>query len=82
MKLYKIWKRGEIVKSPHPGLYVGVKTTKVFGRLTHKSGARKENFIFFHGWDDAINAGYRACKGCRPVRRIEAEEQLQELLKS
>lgn len=66
MKLYKIWKAGKIVKNPYPGLYAGVKTTKVFGRLTHKSGAKRENLVFFHTWADAIRAGFRPCKGCEP----------------
>ena len=68
MKLYKIWKDGKIVESPYPGLYVGVKTTKVFGRLTHKSGAKRKNLVFFHFWDDAVEAGMRPCKGCKPDR--------------
>jgi len=76
MKKYKIWKRGKIVESRYPGLYVGVKTTKIFGRLTHKSGAKKENFIYFHFWKDALRAGYRTCKGCKPVRRIEEEKEI------
>jgi len=75
MKLYKIWKRGKIVESRYPGLYVGVKTTKVFGRLSHRSGANKKNFIFFHFWKDALIAGYRTCKGCKPMRRITEEKE-------
>lgn len=78
MKLYKIWKRGKIVESPYPGLYVGVRTTKVFGRLSHKSGAKRESLVFFQIWDDALEAGYRACKGCKPVRRMEEEKEIQE----
>ncbi|KKT59404.1 MAG: hypothetical protein UW81_C0038G0010 [Candidatus Giovannonibacteria bacterium GW2011_GWC2_44_9] len=77
MKLYKIWKGGEIVESPYPGLYVGVKTTKVFGRLTHKSGAKKENLVFFHAWADALKAGFGPCRGCKPVLRIEEESAIQ-----
>ncbi len=76
MKLYKIWKSGKIVKSPIPGLYVGVKTTKVFGRLTHKSGAKRENLVFFHAWANALRAGMRPCKGCKPVRRIVEEREI------
>jgi len=77
MKLYKIWKRGEIIESQYPGLYAGVKTTKVFGRLTHKSGAKRENLVFFHTWADALKAGMRPCKGCKPVLRIEEEKAIQ-----
>ena len=73
MKLYKVWKNGKMKRSALPGLYVGISTTKVFGRLTHKSGASKKNFIFFHFWDDAIKAGYRACKGCNPRQLVEKE---------
>lgn len=68
MKLYKSWKRGKIVESPYPGLYVGVKTTKVFSKLTHRSGAKRENLIFFHTWNDATEARFRACRGCKPKK--------------
>ena len=50
--------------------FAGITTTKVFGRLTCPSGkrARCEHRVFFATWDDAIAAGYRPCKVCRPQR--------------
>lgn len=69
MKLYKIWKDGQIVLSEQPGRYAGIKTHKIFGRLDCPSGEKKayaENRVFFLTWDDAIEAGYRPCKVCKP----------------
>lgn len=82
MKLYKIWKRGKIVESPYPGLYVGVRTTKVFGKLNCKSGmrAKKENRIFFHFWNDAVKAGIRPCKNCKPIKLQQDELDLRQKL--
>jgi len=70
MKTYKIWKNGEIIQSPYPGRYAGITTMKIFGRLSCKSGmrAKKENRIFFHFWEDAIEAGFRPCKNCKPEK--------------
>ena len=70
MKHYKVWKHGEIIETPYPGLYAGITTMKIFGRLTCKSGmrAKKEHRIFFHTWEDAIEAGYRPCKNCKPEK--------------
>lgn len=70
MKTYKIWKHGKFIQSPYPGLYAGIITTKIFGRLTCKSGmmALKKNRIFFHFWEDAIEAGFRPCKNCKPEK--------------
>lgn len=68
MKKYKVWKDGKIIETPYPGRYAGITTQKIFGRLTCRSGkrAKKENRTFFHTWEDAIEAGYRACKVCKP----------------
>ena len=43
-------------------------TQKIFGRLDCRSGMRalKRNRIFFLTWKDAVTAGYRPCKNCRP----------------
>ena len=70
MKQYKIWKHGKIIETPYPGLYAGITTQKIFGRLTCGSGkrAKKENRIFFHTWEDALEAGFRPCKNCRPEK--------------
>ncbi|MDX1608383.1 MAG: Ada metal-binding domain-containing protein [Candidatus Spechtbacterales bacterium] len=67
-KLYKVLKNGEIVKSRKKGRYAGWRPGKIFGRLDCKSGMRmkKENRVFFLTWQDAIGAGYRPCKNCKP----------------
>jgi methylphosphotriester-DNA--protein-cysteine methyltransferase len=69
MKKYKVLKNGRIIESDVPGKYAGWKPGKIFGRLDCKSGMRikKENRVFFLTWDDAINAGYRSCKKCKPT---------------
>lgn len=74
MRIYKVWKDGRIIETLTPGLYAGITTMKIFGRLTCKSGmrAKKEHRVFFHTWEDAISAGYRPCKNCKP-ERIESD---------
>ncbi len=67
---FKILKGGRIISSYAPGKYAGWKPGKIFGRLDCRSGKRlmkKENRVFFLTWDDAIAAGYRPCKKCRPT---------------
>lgn len=68
-KKYKVLKNGKIVESDVPGNYAGNRPRKIFGRLDCKSGMRmkKENRVFFLTWEDAIAAGYRPCKNCKPV---------------
>ncbi|MBI3336364.1 metal-binding protein [Candidatus Peregrinibacteria bacterium] len=68
-KLYKILKGGEIILSEIPGKYAGWRPGKIFGRLDCRSGMRmkKENRVFFHTWDDAVEEGYRPCKKCKPT---------------
>lgn len=68
-KTYKILKRGGIIESAVPGRYAGWKPGKIFGRLDCASGMRmkEENRVFFHTWEDAIAAGYRPCKKCKPT---------------
>ena len=68
-KVYKILKDGVIVKSTVPGRYAGWKPGKIFGRLDCKSGLKmkKVNRVFFMSWEDAVAAGYRPCKKCRPA---------------
>ncbi len=70
MKAYKVWKKGQIVETFYPGNYAGITTMKIFGCLDCKSGmrAKKENRIFFHFWEDAIEAGFRPCKNCKPEK--------------
>ena len=59
---------GRSVPSPTPGRFAGNVTHRIFGRLTCASGRRMyaENRVFFATWDDAIAAGYRPCRKCRP----------------
>lgn len=66
---YKVLKNGEIVESDVPGKYAGWRPGKIFGRLDCKSGMRmkKENRVFFLTWEDALAAGYRPCKKCKPT---------------
>lgn len=48
--------------------FVGVKTTGVFCRPTCRARKpRRENVEFFATARDALHAGYRACKRCRPM---------------
>jgi methylphosphotriester-DNA--protein-cysteine methyltransferase len=65
---YKVLKNGQITESTIPGAYAGWKSGKIFGRLDCTSGMRmdKHNRVFFLTWDDAIAAGYRPCKKCKP----------------
>jgi AraC family transcriptional regulator of adaptative response/methylated-DNA-[protein]-cysteine methyltransferase len=61
---------GAQVTTDVPATFAGITTTKVFGRLSCASGkrARPEHRVFFATWDDAIAAGYRPCRVCRPLR--------------
>ncbi len=70
MKLYKVLIRGRESVVPFPGRYAGIRTQKIFGRLDCWSGkkARRENRVFFLFWEDAVEAGYRPCKHCRPAK--------------
>lgn len=62
--------------------FTGVRTTGIFCRTT--CTARKplpENVVFFASPRDAVLAGYRACKRCRPMRPDgEAPEWVELLL--
>lgn len=66
--MYKILKNGHIIESEVLGRYAGWKVGKIFGRLDCKSGMKmkKENRVFFHTYQDAINEGYIPCKKCKP----------------
>ncbi|VVB79520.1 Metal binding domain of Ada [uncultured archaeon] len=76
MKLYRILKHGEFIRSQTPGEYAGWGPGKIFGRLDCKSGMRmkKENRVFFHRLEDAITEGYRPCQKCRPIDEKDFEE--------
>jgi|TARA_Y100000310_G_C20624146_1_gene784939 hypothetical protein len=74
MKLYTILKDGKFIKSEVPGEYAGYngkkKSRRIFGRLDCASGKRlikKENRVFFHTLEDAVQEGYRPCKHCKPL---------------
>lgn len=69
MHFYKILKKGKIIGSEIPGTLAGYKQGKIFGRLDCKSGMRmkKENRVFFHTLEDAVNERYRPCKNCKPI---------------
>lgn len=48
--------------------FVGVKTTGIFCRPTCSARKpRRENVEFFRRSSDALHAGYRPCKRCRPL---------------
>ncbi|MEK7066546.1 MAG: Ada metal-binding domain-containing protein [Patescibacteria group bacterium] len=72
MKIYLVLVAGRTIESIKPGQYAGWKKGKIFGRLDCKSGMRmkKENRVFFLTWADAISAGYRPCKNCKPVNNV------------
>ena len=59
---------GGQVDSDEPSRFAGITSTGIFGRLTCRSGerARSANRVFFATWDDAVAAGFRPCKRCRP----------------
>jgi len=69
-KLYKVLKDGKTIKSRKKGKYAGWRPGKIFGRLDCKSGMRmkRENRVFFLTWQDAVDAGYRPCKNCKPSK--------------
>lgn len=68
-RTYTILKNGTFLKRFIPGKYAGWAPEKIFGRLDCNSGMRtkKENRVFFHSYKDAIEAGYRPCKVCKPA---------------
>ena len=55
--------------SEYDGLFfVGVRTTGIFCRVTCPARKpKKENVSFFDKTSDAIRAGFRPCKRCRPM---------------
>lgn len=75
LRRYKVWKNGRLVETPCPGMYAGITTMKIFGRLTCRSGmrAKKEHRVFFYFWEDAVKAGFRPCKICKPEKFSRAD---------
>jgi len=78
-KIYQILKDGEIIESSVPGEYGGYNGRKadrlIFGRLNCTSGKRmkRENRVFFHNLEDAVEQGYRPCKKCKPLSEEDFE---------
>ena len=73
-KKYRIMNAyGKFFESDVPGAYAGHNSTRkdrrVFGTLTCSVGKlmNKENRVFFHSLEDALSAGFRPCKLCKPM---------------
>ncbi|WP_348946522.1 methylated-DNA--[protein]-cysteine S-methyltransferase [Chitinibacter sp. FCG-7] len=53
--------------------FVGVKTTSVFCIATCRARKpKRENVEFYTGFKDALDAGYRPCKICRPTENAHS----------
>jgi methylphosphotriester-DNA--protein-cysteine methyltransferase len=67
--MYRVVSAGELVETDVPAPLAGIVTTLIFGRLDCPSGwrAKRENRVFFASWGDAIAAGHRPCRRCRPT---------------
>ncbi len=76
MEKYKVLKKGRIIEGEIPGTLAGYKQGKIFGRIDCKSGMRmkKENRVFFHTLEDAVNESYRPCKNCKPIDEEDFEK--------
>lgn len=63
--------------------FVGVKTTSIFCISTCRARKPKfENTVFYQSVKEALNAGYRPCKICRPTENAdEAPEQIIKAIK-
>ncbi|MEY2411190.1 MAG: AraC family transcriptional regulator, partial [Verrucomicrobiota bacterium] len=58
------WKKRD---ASYDGIFFfGVKTTGIFCRPSCPSQPRPEHLEFFHTGGEAVRAGYRPCKRCRP----------------
>jgi AraC family transcriptional regulator, regulatory protein of adaptative response / methylated-DNA-[protein]-cysteine methyltransferase len=69
--------------SSFEGIYwMAVKTTGIFCRPTCTARKpKKENVEFFLSTEEAIEKGYRACKVCKPLKKLnETPKYIQELL--
>ncbi|WEK70260.1 MAG: methylated-DNA--[protein]-cysteine S-methyltransferase [Candidatus Chryseobacterium colombiense] len=62
--------------------WMAVKTTGIFCRPTCTARKpKKENVEFFLSTEEAIEKGYRACKICKPLKKLnETPQYIQELL--
>ncbi len=63
--------------------YVGVKTTSVFCIATcHARKPKKENVEFYTSFKEALDAGYRPCKVCKPTENAnQAPESVERAIK-
>lgn len=81
----KIYYKALVEKDPrYIGIfYVGVKTTSVFCIATCRARKPKfENVEFYTTFKDALDAGYRPCKICKPTENSnEAPTQIIEAVK-
>lgn len=70
-KLYTILKNHEFIQSKKPGEYAGHRRYKIFGLPDGTCcGGRmmkRENRVWFHTLEDAVNEGYRPCNLCKPM---------------
>jgi AraC family transcriptional regulator of adaptative response / methylphosphotriester-DNA alkyltransferase methyltransferase len=66
------WKAVVCSEKSYDGLFFyGVKTTGVFCRPSCKAKApARKNVIFFDDSSNAIDAGFRPCKRCRPDKEV------------
>ena len=57
--------------------FAGVKTTGIFCRTTCTARKpKRENVTFYDTIHDALAAGYRPCKICRPLERKKKKKNL------
>ncbi len=74
-----------MARSPdYDGIFwVAVKTTGIFCRPTCPARKpKRENIEYFSGPQEAMLAGYRACKRCRPLEReLRAPEWVQQVVR-
>ncbi|MDH5657694.1 MAG: methylated-DNA--[protein]-cysteine S-methyltransferase [Spirochaetia bacterium] len=62
--------------------YAAIKTTGIFCRPTCTAKKpKKENVFYFHSVKDALDAGYRPCKVCRPLEKEGIPDWICTLLK-
>ena len=62
--------------------YVGVKTTRIFCIATCRARKpKRENVVFYKTSDEALAQGFRACKVCKPLEKVEAvPKDIQQLI--
>ena len=58
--------KSENTQKKEDGIYIGNKNSKIFHKETCNSLPLPKNQVIFSSREEAINAGYRACKKCNP----------------